>query len=100
MTEKKECNDEKCPIHGALKTRGRNFVGEISSAKMHRTATLVLERRHYIPKYRRYEKKRTTLKAHNPDCIAAKEGDIVRVSECRPLSKTKGFAIIEVIERA
>ena len=62
---------------------------------MQKTATVEFERRSFISKYERYEKKRTRIKAHNPECLGAKDGDIVRISECRPLSKTKTFVIIE-----
>ena len=34
---------------------------------------------------------------HNPDCIDAKEGNLVKIMECRPLSKTKNFVIVEVL---
>lgn len=78
-----------------LKTRGRSFTGTIVSAKMRKTATLEFDRVFFIPKYQRYEKRRTRLKVHNPDEISAKEGDKVRVTECRPLSKTKNFVIVE-----
>jgi len=89
------CNDPKCPFHGTLSTRGRTLVGIITAARMRRTATFQLERRNYVSKYERYEKRRTVLKVHNPDCISAKEGDKVKIAECRPLSKTKGFVIIK-----
>ena len=62
---------------------------------MHSTATVEWERVQHIPKYERYEKKRSKIKAHNPKCINAAEGDIVKVMECRPLSKTKNFVIVE-----
>ena len=55
------------------------------------------ERRFYLSKFERYEKRRTKIKAHNPPCINAREGDIVRIHECRPLSKTKHFVIVEKI---
>jgi hypothetical protein len=48
-----------------------------------------------IPKYERFSTKRTRLKAHNPDCIKAKEGDIVTIMETRPISKTKSFVVIK-----
>jgi small subunit ribosomal protein S17 len=51
----------------------------------------------YIPKYERYAKKSSKITAHNPLCINAKVGDTVKFSECRPISKTKSFVIIEVI---
>src|SRR3989338_5699110 len=102
MTEQKknakeECNDKKCPFHGNLKCRGRTFTGTVISAKMHKTVTVELSWKHYIPKYERYENRRTRVKAHNPKCIDAKEGEIVKISECRPLSKTKNFVVIEKI---
>jgi len=78
-----------------LTTRGRTLVGTIVSAKMRKTATLEFDRVVFIPKYQRYEKRRTKLKVHNPDEIGAKEGDKVRIIECRPLSKTKHFVIVE-----
>ena len=92
-----KCNDARCPFHGHLKLHGKIFTGKIKSARMRKTATLEFERRVMVKKYRRYESKRTRLKVHNPDCIGAKEGDIVRVMECRPLSKTKNFVIIEKV---
>lgn len=95
--EEKNCGDENCPFHGTLSTRGRVFEGKIIAARMAKTATFELERRHYLPKYQRYEKRRTVLKVHNPPCIAAVADDTVKIKECRPLSKTKKFVIIEKI---
>lgn len=92
---KEACNDINCPFHGTLSIRGRQFAGTVISAKMGRTAVIEFERMLFLKKYERYEKRRTKLKAHNPDCINAKEGDIVKIAECRPLSKTKSFAIIQ-----
>jgi len=43
-------------------------------------------------------KKRSRVAAHNPVCINAKIGDKVRIAECRPISKTKAFVIIEVMK--
>lgn len=91
----KECADGNCPFHGGLKCRGMTFKGVVISDKMHRTCTVEWERSNYIKKYERYEKRRTRTKAHNPDCINAKKGDIVKIVGCRPLSKTKNFVIIE-----
>ena len=96
---KEKCNDKNCPFHGSLKVRGRQFKGTVISSKMHSTATVEWSRTEYIPKYERYEKKRSKVKAHNPKCINAVEGDIVRIIGCRPLSKTKNFVIVEKIGR-
>tara|TARA_Y100000031_G_C8237437_1_gene394020 strand:- start:399 stop:815 length:417 start_codon:yes stop_codon:yes gene_type:complete len=97
-TEKKsECKDINCPFHGGLKTRGRSFVGTVISTKMQKTITIEWEWRNYLRKYERYEKRRGKLKAHNPACINAKEGEIVKVVECRPISKTKNFVVISIV---
>ena len=94
---KKECNDKKCPFHGSLKLRGRIFVGIVTATDAHKSATVMWERKNLIQKYERYEKRRTKIRVHNPPCINANKGDFVKIAECRPLSKTKKFAIIEKI---
>lgn len=92
-----KCNDKNCPFHSSLKVRGRSFIGTVISTKMRKTALAEWERRHYLGKYERYEKRRSRVKVHNPDCISAKEGNLVKIMECRPLSKTKNFVIVEVL---
>lgn len=90
-----KCDDKKCPFHGKLNVRGRQLTGTVVSTKMRKTSVIEFQRLHYIPKYERYEKRRAKLKAHNPECINVKEGDIVKIMECRPLSKTKSFVVIQ-----
>src|SRR3989338_4409836 len=92
---KQKCSDINCPFHGSLSVRGRQFTGAVISAKMKKTAVIEFERLHFLKKYERYEKRRTKLKVHNPECIDAKDGDVVKVMECKPLSKTKNFVIIQ-----
>ena len=92
---KQKCSDMKCPFHGNLSLRGRQFTGTVVSTKMRKTAVIEFERLHFLKKYERYEKRRTKLKVHNPECINAKDGDVVKVIECRPLSKTKNCVIIQ-----
>lgn len=48
-----------------------------------------------IRKYERYEKRTSKIHAHNPPCINAQAGDTVKIMECRPLSKTKSFVVVE-----
>ena len=93
----KDCKDKKCPFHGSVKIRGRIIKGIIVATDVHKSATMEITRRQYIPKYERYEKRRSRIRLHNPVCINAQKGDLVRVGECRRLSKTKNFVIIEVI---
>lgn len=90
-----KCEDKKCPFHGSLKVRGRLLTGIIINTDTHRSATIEFGRVYDVPKFERSEKRRTKLRVHNPQCINAKKGDKVKVSECRPLSKTKKFVIIE-----
>jgi len=95
---KEKCEDENCPFHGSLKIRNVSLVGTIVSSKMQNSATIEMPRKMYIPKYERFEKRKTKISVHNPPCIKAKEGDIVKVMECRPLSKTKNYVIVKKME--
>jgi len=92
---KQKCADVKCPFHGNLSVRGRQLTGTVTSTKMRKTAVIEFKRLHFLPKYERYEKRMTKLKVHNPECINAQYGDIVKIMECRPLSKTKNFVIVQ-----
>ncbi len=87
----KQDTEKKRPLRGA------KFIGTVTSARMHKTATVMWERPHYIRKYERYERRRTKLHAHNPAHLDAQKGNIVLVEETRPISKTKHFVITKVI---
>ncbi len=89
------CTDKKCPYHGNVQIRGRIFQGLVTNAKVARSVSVEWDRLKFLPKYERYEKKKTRIHAHNPPCIDAKAGDKVTIAECRPLSKTKNFVIVE-----
>ncbi|MFA5302951.1 MAG: 30S ribosomal protein S17 [Candidatus Nanoarchaeia archaeon] len=90
-----DCKDRNCPFHGNLKLRGRMFKGVVKSAKMEKGVVIEFDKMYMIPKYERFSTKRTKIKAHNPDCIKAKEGDLVTIMETRPISKTKSFVVIK-----
>jgi small subunit ribosomal protein S17 len=89
------CNDPKCPFHGTLSVRGQIIDGIVISNKMGRSVVVSKERLRYTSKYERYEKRSSHYTAHNPDCIDAQAGERVKIMECRPLSKTKSFVVIE-----
>lgn len=93
----KTCQDKKCPWHGFLSIRGKIFEGVVVSAKAQKTAIVERHYLHYVPKYERYERRKSRIAAYNPECISAKEGDKVKIAECRKLSKTKAFVVIEVM---
>ncbi len=92
-----ECDDKNCPFHGTLKTRGRIFKGIVVSDKMRKSIVVEREFLEPFPKYERFAKKTSKITAHNPPCVGAKVGDSVRIAECRPISKTKSFVVVEVI---
>lgn len=78
----------------------KTLVAKVVSAKMHKTVVVEWERRVLLPKFERYTKKTSRISAHNPENINAKEGDVVLIAETRPLSKTKNFIVVEIIEKA
>lgn len=92
-----ECNDPRCPIHGGVSTRGVQLSGRVVSAKAKKTAIVEIDYTRYKYKYERYLRKRSRIPAHNPECINAKEGNLVNIAETRRLSKTKSFAIIKIV---
>lgn len=92
---KKTCSDRNCPFHGELSVRGRVLEGTVVSAKMDKTVVVRRDYIHYVPKFMRYERRRSRIPSHNPPCINVKEGDHVRIAECRPISKTVSFVVVE-----
>jgi small subunit ribosomal protein S17 len=87
------------PVHAAVEGRRRVRQGVVVSDKAEKTITVRIDvaRRH-----RRYEKivrSSSTLHAHDEN-NDAHEGDVVRVVESRPLSRTKRWALVDVLERA
>ncbi|OYT31045.1 30S ribosomal protein S17 [Candidatus Woesearchaeota archaeon ex4484_78] len=94
-----DCHDKNCAFHGTIKVHGRLITGVVKSAKPRKTVIVEVKRKVYIKKYERYADKTTRLYAHNPECLSAKEGDIVRIAQTRPISKTKNFVVLEVVKR-
>jgi small subunit ribosomal protein S17 len=92
---KNKCESVNCPFHGNLKIRGRLFDGIVVSLKPQNTAIIERHYLKFIPKYERYERRKKKISVHKPKCIRLFKGDKVRISECRPLSKTKRHVIIE-----
>ena len=77
----------------------RSKVGRVISNKAEKTVTVKLERQVKHPLYGKYIKRSTKVHAHDEDNSCA-EGDLVRISECRPISKTKTWRVTEIMERA
>lgn len=90
-----DCNDPHCPFHGGFPVRGQIIDGQVVSTKMERSARVQREYLRYVPKYERYEKRTSSYNVHAPPCLDLQPGDRVRIMECRPLSKTVAFVVIE-----
>jgi len=92
---KKSCDDGDCPFHGTLSIRGRVLDGTVISAKMDKAVVVRRDYQLYVSKFRRYERRHSHINAHNPPCLNVKEGEHVKIAECRPLSKTVSFVVVE-----
>jgi small subunit ribosomal protein S17 len=73
--------------------------GRVVSNKMQKTVTVLVERQVKHGLYGKYIKRSTKLHAHDEEG-KCQEGDVVRVAECRPLSKTKNWRVVEILTRA
>ena len=88
--------DQNCPFYGSLRLRGQIIEGTVSSVGMSNSIIVQREVTRYMKKYERYEKRTRRYAAHLPSCIGEVEsGETVRIMECRPLSKTVKFCVIE-----
>lgn len=77
----------------------RTLMGRVISDKMNKTITVLIERRVKHPIYGKYVKRSTKLHAHD-ETNQCRIGDTVSIRETRPLSKTKAWTLVEVVERA
>lgn len=100
--EEVKCNDKLCPFHGTdkLRMRGRIFEGDVIR-KLPGRVTIQFERMIAIPKYERYEKRKTKIHARLPDCMnEIKVGDRIQVSETRTISKTIHAVVSKLVRKA
>ena len=95
---KKTCDDIYCPFHGKLSLRGHALEGIVVSDKMEKTIIVRRDYLHYVPKFKRYERRRNNIAAHSPPCLEIKAGEKVRLAECHSISKTVSFVVIEKLE--
>ena len=79
--------------------RRKTRIGIVSSDKMTKTITVTVERKVKHPIYGKFLKKSTKFHAHDEQNTAG-TGDVVRIMETRPLSKTKRWRLVEIIEKA
>ena len=76
----------------------RTVTGKVISDKMDKSATVLIERKVKHPVYGKYIRRSTKLHVHDAD-NACQEGDVVTIEQCRPLSKTKSWRLVEIVGR-
>ena len=79
--------------------RRKTRIGTVKSNKMTKTITVAVERKIKHPIYGKFLKKTTKFHAHD-ETNTAGIGDVVRIMETRPMSKTKRWRLVEIIEKA
>ena len=77
---------------------GRTVTCKVVSSKMDKSATVMIERKVKHPVYGKYIRRSTKLHIHD-EKNTCQEGDIVTIEQCRPLSKTKSWRLVEVVGR-
>ena len=77
----------------------RTIEGRVVSNKMDKTVTVLVERQVKHALYGKYIRRSTKLHAHDAN-NACNEGDVVRVAECAPMSKTKNWRVVEILTRS
>ncbi|MAG38421.1 30S ribosomal protein S17 [Candidatus Pacearchaeota archaeon] len=98
MTEEKKKSKEK--VKNLVGTRGRIFQGKVVT-KFPNRISIEFERPVYVKKYERFYKKKTKIHARLPESLSdVKIGDIVKVQECRPLSKILHAVVIEIVKKS
>lgn len=82
-----------------VEKKARTVTGKVVSDKMDKTVTVMVERSVPHPLYGKYVRRSTKLHAHD-ESNDARMGDTVTIQESRPLSKTKTWKLVEIVERA
>jgi len=77
----------------------RTVTGKVVSNKMDKTITVLIERKVKHPVYGKYIRRSTKLHVHDAD-NACQEGDMVTIQQCRPLSKSKSWQLVDIVGRS
>ena len=93
-----DTNTASTPAPAAARGHKKERVGEVLSSKMAKTIVVRVERRFPHPQFKKVVTQYNKFYAHD-EKSEAKPGDRVRIQECRPLSKTKRWRLVEVVER-
>lgn len=77
----------------------RTLIGSVTSDAMDKCITVTIERRIKHPVYGKYIKRSTKLHVHDENNECGK-GDVVMIEQCRPMSKTKSWRLVQIVEKA
>lgn len=77
----------------------RTMIGTVISNKMDKTITVLIERKVKHPLYGKYIRRSTKLHVHDEN-NTCNEGDVVEVTSCRPISKSKSWDLVNILEKA
>jgi len=96
LKKKPDENENNNPFNGSLSIRGKIFEGIVINAKA--KGTVVIERESLIEftKFKRFGRSKNKIHAHVPSNLDIQEGDYVVAAECRPISKSVSFVVVEV----
>tara|TARA_B100001750_G_scaffold19904_1_gene13508 strand:+ start:534 stop:863 length:330 start_codon:yes stop_codon:yes gene_type:complete len=95
-TKKPLDNENNNPFAGSLTIHGKIFEGVVTKAKAKDTVVLERNAPIYFTKFRRYGRSKNKIHAHVPSNLSVREGDTVIAAECRPISKSVSFVVVEV----
>jgi small subunit ribosomal protein S11e len=89
--------DKKCPFTGNVSIRGRILRGKVVSTSMKRSLVMRRDYLHFIQKYQRYQKRHRNFTVHCSPAFSPTAGDEVIVGQCRPLSKTIRYNVLQTV---
>lgn len=73
-------------------------TGVVKSDKRHKTRSVVISWKTPHPKYGKYVSRRSVIQVHDENNVS-REGDLVEIAECRPISKTKSWRLVRVVRK-
>jgi small subunit ribosomal protein S17 len=86
------------PAASDAKKAAKTLTGKVVSNKMQKTITVAVERYVPHPEYGKYQRRTTKILAHDENS-EGKEGDVVAIEECRPVSRHKAWRLVKVVSR-
>ena len=99
LNENKQNGEEQKSNEPSRKNRRKTKIGKVIRNKMDKSISVAVEKKVKHPLYKKYFKKTTKFMAHD-DKNECSMGDIVKIMECRPLSKKKRWRLVEIVEKA